>query len=167
MLGERPVELEAWIEKRRALDQDRRDEVWAGEYHMVPAPSGRHSRLEILLAVVLEPLAAAAGLYCTGGFNLGVVGDFRVPDLGCHRATVLEVWTPSAAIVVEILSPDDETWEKFGFYAAHEVDEICVVDAVGRTIRWFRRTGAEYAPVDRSDLLDVAVAELVDRIAWP
>jgi hypothetical protein len=29
----------------------------------------------------------------------------------------------TAAVVVEVVSPDDETCERFGFYAAHGVDD--------------------------------------------
>jgi hypothetical protein len=43
VLGPRPPELEAVLERRRALGQDLYDEVWAGEYHMAPAPSHRHA----------------------------------------------------------------------------------------------------------------------------
>ena len=51
-------------------------------------------------------------------FNLGESEhDFRVPDGGLHRPGGDEMWHPSAALVVEIVSPDDETWQKLPFYA--------------------------------------------------
>lgn len=160
VVGERPIELEALIERRRALGQDIFDEVWDGEYHMVPAPHGRHGTAATQLMVALEPLARLVGLTSSTQFNLGGTDDYRVPDGGYHRGPSPTMWNRTAAIVVEILSPDDETWAKFGFYAAHEVDEICVADPVARTLQWFRRDGATYATVQRSDLLDVAVAEV-------
>jgi hypothetical protein len=33
-----PAELEALLERRTKLGQDRKDEVWEGVLHLVPAP---------------------------------------------------------------------------------------------------------------------------------
>ena len=63
----------------------------------------------------------------TAAFNLGQPDDFRVPDGGIHRALPTTVYVPTAAAVIEIESPDDETWDKFGFYAERAVDEVLVV----------------------------------------
>ncbi len=41
---------------------------------------------------------------------------------------VLHMWFATAALVVEIVSPGDKTWEKLPFYAAHSVDESLIVD---------------------------------------
>lgn len=42
VLGERPPELEEFLERRRALGQDGYDEVWEGEHHAAPgAPVAR------------------------------------------------------------------------------------------------------------------------------
>ena len=58
---------------------------------------------------------------------------------------------PTAAVVVEVVSPDDETYEKSGFYAAHGVDELIVADPAGRSLSedcWMLRwTSAYTAPV--------------------
>lgn len=167
MLGPRPPELEAVLERRRALGQDLYDEVWEGEYHIAPAPSHRHAVLDDEIAAVLRPLARRAGLVGSGPFNLGRPGDFRVPDRGLHRGRSDEVWLPSAAVVVEILSPDDETFEKFDFYAAHRVDEVLVVDPAARTVRCWRRAGESYVESESSDLLGVATADLAAGIDWP
>ena len=45
-----------------------------------------------------------------------------------------EVWKGEyhmapAAVVVEIESPDDETWDKLDFYADHGVDGLLIVSA--------------------------------------
>ncbi|HEX3827662.1 MAG TPA: Uma2 family endonuclease [Sporichthyaceae bacterium] len=160
--------MERLIKQRQALGHDLYDEVWEGEYHMVPGPGGKHSGLQFQLLFALEPLARAAGLRGSGPFNIGdSERSFRVPDGGFHRGTLDRVWFPTAAIVVEILSPGDETWAKFDYYAAHRVDEICVADPEARTIRWFRRDSASYLPVDRSELLDVTVADLEATVDWP
>jgi Uma2 family endonuclease len=43
---------------------------------------------------------------------------------------------PTAALVVEIVSPEDETWQKLPYYAAHEVDELLILDPEKRTVDW-------------------------------
>ena len=111
--------------------------------------------------MLLHPYARAAGLTGTGPFNLGSPEDYRVPGRGYHRGRPTGTWVPTAAIVVEIVSPDDETYEKFGFYAAHEVEELIVADPSGRTLAFWRRTvDGRYEEVAASSLLAVSTAEL-------
>jgi Putative restriction endonuclease len=153
--------------RRRALGQDLFDEVWEGGYHLAPASHPWHGYVDNVLAELLGPLARRAGLVGTGPFNLGGVDDYRVPDRGYHRRLPAEVWVPTAAIVVEVLPPDDETWEKLGFYARHGVDEICVADPVGAQLTWFARDADRYRRSTSSDLLGVSVADLVSQIDWP
>jgi Uma2 family endonuclease len=167
VVGEPPVEITSFLARRRALGQDRFDEVWEGEYHVVPAPHPWHGYLDRRLALALEPLANAAGLVSTGQFNLGEQDDYRVPDGGYHRGVPSEVFVATAAIVVEIVSPDDETWQKFDFYARHGVQEICVADPRRQQIRWFALAGAGYEETAASPLLRVDTADLVAGIDWP
>jgi Uma2 family endonuclease len=167
VLGERPAELEAFLERRRALGQDGYDEVWEGVYHVAPMAHAWHGYLDNLLAMLLGPFARAAGLVGTSAFNFGDPDDFRVPDRGYHRVLPSAVWVPTAAIVVEVISPDDETWAKFDFYALHNVDEICTADPIARELRWFVREGGAYREADTSRLLGVSVGELAGQIEWP
>jgi hypothetical protein len=95
-----------------------------------------------------------------------VKGDFRVPDWGLHRRFVRAAFLDTAAMVVEILSPDDETYEKFPFYAAHGVDEMLVVEPEGRRVRVFALAGEGYEETDRSGLLGVDGATLEAAIRW-
>ena len=137
VVGEPPVEITAFLTRRRALGQDGFDEVWEGDYHVVPAPHPWHGYVESELAALLRAAAQAAGLSVTGQFNLGEQNDYRVPDGGYHRGVPSEVFVPTTAIVVEIVSPHDETWLKFDFYARRPqvqenlttsiADEICRV----------------------------------------
>jgi Uma2 family endonuclease len=91
-----------------------------------------------------------------------------VPDRGYHRGRPTGIWIATAAVVVEIVSPDDETYKKFGFYARHEVDELLVVDPAGRALSFWTRISAErYEPAPASSLLKVTAAELVVAISWP
>ena len=167
VVGEPPVEITSFLARRRALGQDRLDEVWEGEYHVVPAPHFWHGQVDSELAALLRPPAKSAGLVITSRFNLGVKDDYRVPDGGYHRAPVSAVWVPTAAVVVEVVSPDDETWGKFNFYARHAVEEICIADPFARSIRWFVLGGDAYGETGASPLLGVAAKDLVSRIDWP
>lgn len=162
------------IERRRSLGQDRFDEVWDGEYHMSAGPTGPHAMVDSELAALLHPLAKAAGLYATTAFNLGNgPTNYRVPDGGYHRERPVEAWIPTAAIVLEILSPEDETSAKFDFYAAHGVQEVIVADPAQRTIKCFRRVAAPgpaptpFIESENSELLGVDAAHLAAEIDWP
>jgi len=163
-----PPEIEAFLQRRRRLELDRKDEVWEGVYHVVPAPSGEHATVAARVLEMLGPLARAAGLTHSTDFNLGEsMDDFRVPDGGLHRSPPHGVWHPTAALVVEILSPGDETREKLPFYAAHDVDEILIVDPDARTVEWLTLTASGYEPIDRSNLIELGPASLAERIDWP
>ncbi len=164
-----PQELQALGERRRRSGLDRLDEVWEGVLHMVPAPSGEHADVTQQLAVLLDGPARAAGLFPTmGEFNLGISeDDFRVPDGGLHRSRPHGTWFPTAALVAEIVSPGDETWEKLPFYAAHTVDELLIVDPSKRTVCWLGLTEGEYRDIERSRLIDLGPAELAKLIDWP
>ncbi len=169
VLGTPPPELAALLERRRQAGVDRLDEVWEGVLHMVPGPSVEHARICQQLAEVLGPLARTAGLVPTmSEFNVGESEhDFRVPDGGLHRPGAAGVWHPTAALVVEILSPDDESRQKLPFYAAHGVDEVLLVDPEQRLVTWLALRDGAYEPVERSALIALGPVELAERIDWP
>jgi hypothetical protein len=167
VLGPRPAELEQLIERRRALGLDLFDETWEGAYHVAPPLRFRHAYLGEAVAAVLRPYAQAAGLIGSGPFNLGHENDFRVPDRGLHREMVDAVYLDTAAMMVEILSPDDETYEKFPFYAAHAVDEVLVVEPDAHLVRIFALEGSDYAATGRSAVLRVDAGSLSRAIQWP
>jgi Uma2 family endonuclease len=154
--------LDELLERRRRSGLDRLDEVWEGDLHMVPAPSGEHADITQQLAVLLNEPARDAGLFPTmGEFNLGdSEHDFRVPDGGLHRQRLRGAWHSTAALVVEIVSPGDETWDKLPFYAAHEVDELLIVDPQEHAVHWFALADGTYRPIERSALIDLSAAEL-------
>lgn len=162
-----PAELAEEVARRRAWGADKRDEVWDGEYRMASAPRKINALVDAEVGAVLRPLARRVGLQVSGPFNIGGPRDHRVPDLGVHRPGGDGLWLPTAAIVVEVLSPRDGAWEKLGFYARHEVDEVVMVDPVERTVVWLARQGARYDAVTRSAVLGVDVAEVVDAVEWP
>lgn len=166
VLGANP-DVEAVIARRRSLGQDLLDEVWEGEYHMAPAGTGAHALLQMSLPHLLHPFAAKAGLIASGPFNLGQPDDFRVPDIGYHRIKPVGVWQATAAIVVEIVSPDDETYAKFDFYLAHGVEEIIVADPAEQSVNCFRRAGDAFSGSERSLLLGIDAAFMTAEIDWP
>lgn len=164
-----PPEIEQLIERRRRLGLDSYDEMWEGVYHMAPMARFGHGQLQAQILGLLGPLADRAGLLASGPFNLGKPDDFRVPDAGLHRghpdpdATYLD----TAAVVVEIVSPGDETYDKLPFYAAHGVDEMLIVDPANRRVAIFALTGAQYENARRSGQLNVDVDQLAVAIRWP
>lgn len=169
VLGTPPPELEALLERRHEAGVDRLDEVWQGVRHVVPGPSFEHARIATQLTLLLDAPARDSGLLLAmHEFNLGESEhDFRVPDGGLHRPGAAGVWLPTAAIVVEILSPDDESWLKLPFYAAHDVDEVLLVDPAERTVTWLALRDGAYVPVVRSGLIELGPAELTERLDWP
>ncbi len=135
---------------------------------MNPPPSHEHGMIAQQLAVLLDPLARAIGLEpLVQEFAVGGRDDYRVPDGGLHRPGASGVWHPTAALVIEIVSPGDETWDKLRFYAAHQVDELLIVDPQDRRVHWRALQDGEYRPVERSRLIDLGSSELAERIDWP
>lgn len=76
---------------------------------------------------------------------------------------------PTAALVVEFLSPNDETRQKLDFYAARAVDEIMIVDAQERSVTLLVRdeAGGGYLEAEVSALLGRSTEALTGQITWP
>jgi Uma2 family endonuclease len=160
--------LEELLERRRRSGLERIDEVWEGVLHMVPAPSYGHASVEAQLVMILGPAARSAGLEAIGQSNLGESEhDFRVPDGALHRPGASGTWHPTAALVIEIVSPGDESWEKLPFYAAHQVDEVLIVDPAKRSVAWLGLHDGEYRPLEHSGLVELGADELGRLIDWP
>jgi Uma2 family endonuclease len=164
-----PIEIQQLRERREELGIDQYDEVWEGVLHMNPPPSTEHQSLVQQLAEVLLPLARHAGLFpLIQVFGLGTgPKNYRVPDGGLFRDSPHGVWQATAALAIEVVSPDDETWNKFSFYAAHQVDELLILDPHERRVHWFALADGEYKPTERSALIELGVAELAEQITWP
>ena len=167
VLEPKSAEFEALLKRRHALGQDLYDEVWQGEYHMAPMARPSHGYVSRQLAVLLDPLVGQAGLVATDPFNLGSANDYRVSDGGVHRELPTMTFVATAALVVEVVSPGDETWQKLDFYAAHSVDELLIADPVKRSVTWLVLHGGRYVEAEYSPLLRVSVAKLTEQIKWP
>ncbi len=163
-----PAGFDQLLEHRRRTGVDRRDEVWDGVLHMAPAPHSRHARLQWQLALLLDGPARAGGLEPSSEFNLGDPSDYRIPDAGLHRSAPDALYLSTAAVAIEILSPGDETWDKLDFYAAHQVQELLIIDPDKRAVRWLA-LGADgaYHQVEGSALIDLTAGELASQIDWP
>lgn len=163
-----PAEFEELLKRRRRLGQDLFDEVWDGVLHVNPAPHSRHGKVDAQLAALLYEPAREAGLVQSGPINLGERGDYRVPDRALLRPGPDDVYLPTAALVLEIVSPGDDTWQKLEFYAAHGVDELLIVDPEQRRVDWLvLRPDGQYCSVERSTLISLGPDELAERIDWP
>jgi Uma2 family endonuclease len=168
VLDPQPAWVERLLEERRRSGADRRDEVWDGILHVIPPPSVEHERLAHALHVLLDPHAVAVNLVVVGTVGIGTEDDYRVPDLAVLRPGYAPEWNRTAAMVVEIVSPRDDTWEKLPFYAGHQVNEVMIVAPEERRIHWLGPEGdGKYSPLERSRLLGVSSTELAAGLIWP
>ena len=127
-----------WLEERRRLGHDKRDEVWDGVLHMVPQPGMPHMRLEAALFRALAPIAEAHGFEAVFEASLYASIDdknYRVPDISVvDPANTSERGIERhAEVVIEILSPDDESRDKLPFYAMCGVREVWFIEPKTRT----------------------------------
>lgn len=155
---------------RRAKGLDRRDEMWDGVLHMTPAPSLEHQRiLDELIAFLLPHLRQTGRGAMRSGINVfrDPVGDrdYRIPDLTFVAGGREHILQPDGIrgggpdAVIEIRSPEDETYEKLPFFAALAVTEVIVCDRDTKQPEIFRLAGAGYEvlPADREGWLVSAV----------
>lgn len=145
------------LDERRRTGCDRLDEVWAGVPHLVPPPSVSHQDFEYELEQALRSIAARRGLRTYHNIALAVPGtgwtDYRVPDLSIAHPTQLSerALEGRAELVVEILSPRDESRDKLPFYAGRGVREVWLVDPVMREVEVFALRGRDYEVVPMID----------------
>ncbi len=149
---------------------------------MVPPPSQWHQEFGTELLALLKPLAKAKGLiltYETGLFQPGEgERNYRQPDLMAYSPalrTERGVEGP-AELVVEILSPNDETYEKIPFYESLGVSELLVLNPETRVPEAFLLRGKKLLPMTadekgavRSSVLSVSFAPVEGprlRVVW-
>lgn len=167
ILGERPPEIQAFLERRRALGQDTYDEVWEGAYHVAPYAHSHHGVVQAEILFALTGRAKRLGIVALSGCNIGTPQDFRVPD-GVLCATAPDaVYVPTALLVVEVLSPDDETFAKLPFYAARGIHDVVIADPQERWVRCYDLRSGEAVLTDRSSVLDLSMADLDAEVTWP
>jgi Uma2 family endonuclease len=148
-----PEEL---LEDRRRRNADRRDEVWEGVLHMVPQPTTTHVRIQAALRDALKQIIAPRGLEAWTELGIRDLADpqsYRVPDVSVTRAEFLSERgiEGRAELVIEVLSPNDESREKLPFYARQEVQEVWLIDPKTRAIEVFALRLDHYEPVGAKD----------------
>ena len=166
ILGDSPPAISSLIAQRKQLGQDTHDELWQGDYHMAPAARYEHGAAEAALIGLFRGPARLRHLKIGTAFNLGDLDDFRVPDLGVHRGSPGGVWLPTAAIVVEVRSPDDESYEKFEFYFDRGVEEILIADLTTYEVQWWVRGASAFERSEGSDVLGVSGTEVRLELGW-
>lgn len=157
-------ELQAQLRERRvAAGADRYDEVWEGTYVMAPMPNDEHQQLVSRLDYIFQHVIGWPGL---GDVRPGVnVSDrrdnwqqnYRVPDVAVFLTDGDAVnhgtfWQFGPDFVVEIVSRDDPTREKIGFYGDVGARELLIVDREPWRLELLRLANDRLVSVGRSDL---------------
>ncbi|HEX8108999.1 MAG TPA: Uma2 family endonuclease [Kofleriaceae bacterium] len=156
------------LDERRRTGCDRLDEVWAGVPHLVPPPSIFHQDFEYALEQALRAITARRGLRTLHNIALSVPGtgwnEYRVPDLCvAHPGQLSEqALEGHAELVVEILSPRDESREKLPFYAGRGVREVWLIDPVSRDVEVLALRSRSYERVLAIDGTTHAPALAID-----
>lgn len=120
--------------------------------------------VSVMRTVVLGPPPAELEVFLARRHELGL-DDFRIPDSGVFATGPDTTFVPTAVLVLEVVSPDDETFEKFGFYAAHGVQEIFTADPREQRVRIWAGDG--YDEADISLVLKTTAAALTSAVRWP
>jgi Uma2 family endonuclease len=151
------LELPEWIAKERILrGDDRRDEVWEGVLHVSPQPTSPHQLFATRLVRVLFDIARRRGFEAAcelGHYRLNVERDYRVPDLAIVAPAHLSERgiEGRAELVVELLSPNDESREKLPFYARVGTQEAWLIDPRTYALEVFDLRAGTIVPVAARD----------------
>ncbi len=161
------------LEQRRRLGLDRFDEIWDGVLHMAPPPDSEHQEFGGILESLLRRFARDDHPDAYVAHEVAVADparwpeDYRTPDLVVclDRADVAPKFVVRADLAVEIRSPEDETFDKFPFYARRGVAEILVVDRQGRGVELYRRRESQYVLVG-ADVQGWLTSEIGVQFRW-
>lgn len=143
------------LARRRRLGVDRYDEMWEGVLHMTPAPDYEHQRIKAKLHTFLDVLLSGRprGLIAleVNVFNdASIEPDYRIPDLsflssGRESLMARDGIHGGPDAVIEIRSPEDETYEKFPFFASLGVREVVVIHRDSKKPEVHRLTASGFA----------------------
>ncbi len=162
----------AWLEARRRVGNDRFDEVWDGVLHVVPPPSSFHQIFESDLEAILRPLCKPLGLlvvHNAGVFD-PVLGDknYRQPDISVVDPEHVSKRgiEARAELVIEILSPNDESRDKFSFYSKCGIPEVWLIDPISREPEvYLLRGGVYFISAPRRGVVEAPRFELQLEVA--
>lgn len=144
------------LDSRRRSGADQWDEMWEGVLHMAPSPNRDYQNLEFDLESWLRRhWGEPNGCRVYHQINVAEPGtwpeNYRIPDLVLLTPSRFhidrnEYFDGGPDAVVEIRSPDDETYEKLDFYAKVGVREVWVIDRDTKQIEIFELAGIEFRP---------------------
>ncbi|MCE9548110.1 MAG: Uma2 family endonuclease [Planctomycetia bacterium] len=154
---------EQLIAQRRAWGADHHDEVWEGVYMMSPLADDEHQFITGRMHTILD---LVVGLPALGVVRPGVnVSDrrndwaknYRCPDVAVRlqdgRAEIRGAyWLGGPDFVVEVVSPDDQTYEKLPFYEMIATREVLVVDRRPWALSLYRLVDGKLVEVGRATL---------------
>jgi len=152
---------ETFLAERRRRGQDKKDEVWDGVLHMVPPPLSHHTTVSFSLARILAVIGARRGLIARpdsdGLFEPGRDDSYRIPDGSLVRPEhLVKRGIEGAELVIEILSPHDESRDKFPFYAKLGVREIWLVEPNTLVVEVYTLAAGAYVTLPAAGSLTVS-----------
>ena len=134
-----------YLDQRHRWGLDRGDEVWDGVLHMAPFPVFEHELVASTLLVALTPLAKRCGLVAVAAALLEHEKNYRKPDLTLGRADqISERGFEGAELVIEVLSPNDESRLKFSFFAKLGVREVWLIEPKTRELELYELRDGRY-----------------------
>lgn len=152
---------EKLLAERRRTGADQWDEMWGGVLHMTPAPNVDHQDLEAGIEFWLrQHWAKPRGNRVYHQINVSTTGcwpnDFRIPDLVLLTPAQFSIdqrthFEGPPLVVVEIHSPDDESYEKLAFYADLGVPEAWIIHRDSRKPELYRLRRREYDLIPAND----------------
>jgi Uma2 family endonuclease len=133
--------LEAIVETRRRSGSGRLDECWEGVWHLTD-PSAPHQRVAGRVYRIFSEVVEDSG-QGTAWISINVTDraenwleNHRCPDGAVILKRNPGVWVGESRaaflggpdLIIEVLSEDDEVYDKFPFYASLGVKEILIID---------------------------------------
>jgi Uma2 family endonuclease len=125
--------------ERVASGADLYDEVWEGVYVMSPMADDEHQDLQLGFAAAIKAVCGwDGGAEVRAGVNVSDRAEdwtqnYRVPDVAVFLPGTKAIncgthWNGGPDLVVEVISPFDQTRQKLSFYESIGVRELLLVD---------------------------------------
>ena len=161
------------IARRRANGSDRWDEVWDGVYVLQPLPNNEHQAIVTRLCTVLDTIIGLTGRgQVLPGANVSNRDDdwtanYRCPDVVVFLTGTAAVnrdthWLGGPDFAIEVVSPDDQTWDKLPFYESVGTRELLIVGREPWSLELYRLVDGRLQSVGASTI--AAQAELASEI---
>ena len=139
-MAEVPQDILDW---RKRTGADRYDEMWEGVLHMPPMPNREHQNFVWALETWLRVNWARSGRgRLFHEINVASIGgwpkNYRVLDVlilkpDRYQIDRNEYFEGGPTVAVEVVSPGDESYDKFDFYGAIGTPEVWTIQRDSRT----------------------------------